>query len=177
MDLRRPRLGDWVSGLSGLALLVSLLLPWYGAPAPVGGRRSGGDLSAWEAFSVTDVALALSAVMGVALLGLALQTRMEAVSVATAALTAGVGSIVALAALYRLIDLPADLLERRFAWLGTVLAVAVAAGAWLAMRDEGFGLRPGGELEATLDGRDPVADVPVLSLPPDTNGKRGEPPG
>jgi hypothetical protein len=56
MDLRRVRVWEWLTGLAGLALLVSLFLPWYGVEAAEGGAPrgvslvvSGGGTSAWDA--------------------------------------------------------------------------------------------------------------------------------
>ena len=40
MDLRRLRAGEWFAGVGGIALIVSLLLPWYeGTAAPSRGTR------------------------------------------------------------------------------------------------------------------------------------------
>ena len=47
MDLRRLRVGEWLAAVSGLALLASLFLPWYGP----------GSVTGWEALSAIDVLL------------------------------------------------------------------------------------------------------------------------
>ena len=56
MDLRRLRVGEWVAAASGVALLVSLFLPWYEPTT-----------SGWESLAAIDVLLALVAASGVLL--------------------------------------------------------------------------------------------------------------
>src|SRR5437764_799841 len=48
-----PRLGELVGAVSGLGLLLVSFLPWYSA--------GGHDLTAWQAFSVTDIVMAAAA--------------------------------------------------------------------------------------------------------------------
>jgi len=160
MDLRRPRLGEVIAGVASAVLLVSLFLPWYDGPS--------GGVSAWKAFSVLDVLLLLTALMGIAVFLMAITQRVPAVPVATAALTASVGIIASVWVLLRVLFVPGPdgVLERELVWLGLLATTALTTGAWLSMRDEGFGLRPAGDIEATLGGRDPSAEVPVLQVPP-----------
>src|SRR3712207_2322649 len=69
MDLRRLRAGEWVVGASGVVLLVSLFLPWYGIDEPVvfGPTETfKQSASGWEAFAILDVLLALGAVAAIA---------------------------------------------------------------------------------------------------------------
>ena len=156
MDLRRPRLGEWIAGASGALLLASLFMPWYGTdadgcPAPPSPCPPS-ELTAWEAFAVLDVVLALTAAMALVLLAVSLVQRAPAVAIELDSLTALVGTVVALWVLVRLVAAPesADGLDARFALLGLLAAIGLAAGAWLSMRDEGFGLRPAPGIDATL---------------------------
>src|SRR5689334_8585576 len=55
MDLRRLRVGEWIVGACGVVLLISLFLDWYGDPSE----------TAWEAFSILDVILALVALAAI----------------------------------------------------------------------------------------------------------------
>jgi hypothetical protein len=129
MDLRRLRAAEWVAAVSGAALLVSLFLPWY---------TSGmDDATGWQALAVTDVLLALVAAFGVALLPITASQRTAAVPIAFSALVSLAGIVGVLLVLFRAANLPDGADGREWAlWLGVAGACGVAAGAWLAMRDE-----------------------------------------
>src|SRR4029453_5343704 len=98
VDLRRVRTWEWVTGLAGGALLVSLFLPWYGA----------GDVtaSAWAALSVIDVLLALTACGAIGLLVVAATQRTPSVPQSWATLLVWVAIMGAIVALIRLLNLP-----------------------------------------------------------------------
>jgi hypothetical protein len=125
--------GDWLAGLGGVALLVSLFLPWYRV---AGGE---GDLSGWEAFSVIDVLLALAGLTGIGLAVLTAVRRTPAVPVAFGVVGGPIGLLAALIVLIRIVDPPGpnDLLgPGPGAWLSLAGALAVASGAWVSLRDE-----------------------------------------
>jgi hypothetical protein len=146
MDLRRLGAGEWLAALSGLALLVSLFLPWYGADAEA-------TASAWESLAATDVLLAFVAASGVLLAIVTAAQRVPAVPVALSALVALAGGIGVLLVLYRAVDLPGGASGREWAiWLGLAGAIGIVAGSLIAMRDE---VRPG----AT------VPDIPAMPAP------------
>jgi hypothetical protein len=129
MDLRRLRAAEWITALSGAALLVSLFLPWY--------TSSADDATAWESLAVTDVLLALVAAFAVALLPITASQRTAAVPIAFSALVSLAGVIGVLLVLFRAASLPDGADGRGWAlWLGLAAAFGIAAGAWLAMRDE-----------------------------------------
>src|SRR3954447_8540194 len=114
MDLRRVRVWEWLTGLAGAVLLVSLFLDWYG---PVSG---------WQAFTVVDVFLALAGVSGVALVVLAATQRTAAVPQAWTAFIMVFALVAMILALLRLIDPPVSGLDREAGvWLGTAAAVAL----------------------------------------------------
>ena len=126
MDLRRLRAGEWVAAASGVALLVSLFLPWY-SPA----------LSAWESLAAIDVLLALVAATGVLLAIVTATQGVPAVPIAFSALVVGVALAGILLVLYRTVDIPDAASGREWAlWLGLAGAVGIAVGAWMSMRDE-----------------------------------------
>jgi hypothetical protein len=130
MDLRRLRAGEWVAAASGVALLVSLFLPWYEP-----------STSAWESLAAIDVLLAFVAASGVLLAIVTAVQRVPAVPIATSALVAISGGFGVLLVLYRLIDIPNGAAGREWAlWLGLAGALGIVAGAFIAMRDE---IRPG----------------------------------
>src|SRR5215213_4391433 len=58
MDLRRLRIGDWITGVCAPALLVLLWAPWYAA--------GDGTLNAWSAFGLIDLWLVLTGLVGLA---------------------------------------------------------------------------------------------------------------
>jgi hypothetical protein len=147
MDLRRLRTGEWVAAASGVALLVSLFLPWYqpevclthspGSP----GVTDCSNFSGWESLAAIDVLLAFVAASGVLLAVVTAVQRVSAVPIATSALVSIAGAFGVLLVLYRVIDIPDGAAGREWAlWLGLAGAAGVVAGAFIAMRDE---IRPG----------------------------------
>jgi hypothetical protein len=149
MVLRRLRLGEWLAALSGVALLVSLFLPWYDAAVCVvpydDAIRSGAlpcpTLNGWEAMSAIDVLLALVAASGVLLAIVTAAQSVPAVPVALSALVALAGLFGLLLTLLRLLDAPSGAVDRG---PGLVLALiggaGIVLGSVLAMRAE---VRPG----------------------------------
>jgi hypothetical protein len=156
MDLRRLRAGEWIAAVSGVTLLVSLFLPWYGA-GPVD------DASGWQALAAVDVALALVAAFGVSLLVVTASQRVPAVPIALSAIVALVGLIGVVLTLIRLANLPDGFDGRELGvWLGLLAAIGIAAGAALAMRDER--LSPEGR-HTDLTGRPTSAPPEIERIP------------
>jgi len=143
MTLNKLRSGDVLAGLGGLGLLVVMFFPWYEflegvyqgtRSVPIDDTRQ----SAWEAFSVTLVPLVILALLGIATLASTAFERTTALSVAAVVLTGFIGAITSVWMLIRLINPPgpnfgADRLWA--AWVGTLLVLAITAGAWWSMRD------------------------------------------
>jgi hypothetical protein len=128
MDLRRLRAGEWLAGAGGVALIVSLLLPWYEAAETVSG---------YEALTVIDILLMLLALLALAL-GV-LQATQDAPNkpVGAAVLTVVLGALGVLLVLFRLIDAPHDGLEvRAGAWIALAATVAITAGGWRSLAAE-----------------------------------------
>ena len=174
MDVRRPRLGDWTAGVSGIALLGSLFLPWYsvsgdGCPAPPAPCGQS-EVTAWEAFDALDLFLVVTAVFALGLLIVSLTQRAPAIPIAAAVLTSLIGMAATVAVLVRLLAPPpaADGSGRELVWLGLAAAAGVAAGGWLSMRDEASGVRA--DRRPGRRGRSPAGEVPALPVPP-TRGK------
>jgi hypothetical protein len=148
VDLRRPRLGDWVTGLAGLVLVISLFLPWFETGAGTYIAPAGEDAelpatrSAWEAFTVIDVLLLLVGLLALAVLLLVAFSRMSAVPVAASSITAVLGLLAVVVVAIRLIFPPgvdgfAGDFERSFgAWIGLLSVLGLFAGAVVSMRDE-----------------------------------------
>ena len=166
MDLRRLRAGEWLAAVSGVALLVSLFLPWYDTKGDAaGGVCVGGyadairglvtcaDVTGWESLSAIDVLLAFVAAFGVLLAVVTLTQAVPAVPVAISALLSLAGLFGVILVLVRALALPNWAGGREWGiWLALASAIGIIAGAMLAMRVE---IRPA---------RTPV-DVEALPAP------------
>jgi len=129
MSLHRLRPADWITGVSGLVLLVALFLPWYGA--------DGADVSGWSAFAVVDLWLALTALGALAVLTLTAMRDSPTVPVAADVLTWTVAVVAVLLVVLRLLALPGEATEREWgSLLGALAVLGVCSGAWWAFRDE-----------------------------------------
>ncbi len=137
MDLRRVRVWEWLTGLAGVILLVSLFLPWYGA-----GEATAG---AWESFMITDVVLAVLALMAIALPVITAMQRTASVSQGWTALTMLVAVPAVLIVLFRLLNVPGDGLGREpGVWIGVAATLVAFACNYRSMGDATFpqALRP-----------------------------------
>ena len=125
MDLRRLRAGEWVAAAAGVALLVSLFLPWYA------------ERSAWQSLAVIDVLLALVAACGVALLLVTATQSAPAVPLAFSVFVVLAGALGLVLVLSRLLSLPEWAEGRDWGiWLALAGALGIVAGGLLGMRDE-----------------------------------------
>lgn len=143
-DPGRLRRGEWMAGLGGVVLLVSLFaLDWY-----------TGGIGGWEAHTILRWLMLLTGVAGIALWALTATQATDAVPLGTAVVTVVVAGPTTLLLLWRvLIDQPGAnaLVDVEIgAWLGLLSAALVLAGAWLSMRDE--------------DRDAPLPDIPVRRL-------------
>ncbi len=129
MDLRRLRAGEWIAGISGLVLLVSLFLPWYADDA---GSRTG-----WQSLGALDILLALVALSALAIPVVTAGQRVPAVPLAHQALTTLVAVVAFLLVLIRVLNMP-DWAEGREwgLWVALAATVGVIGGGMAAMRDE-----------------------------------------
>ena len=131
--MRRVRTGEIVAGVAGAVLLLSMFLEWY----TVRGRAEG--LTAWGAFSVVDVLVALVAVLGIALAVSQVIGRGPALPVALGVITTTLGLAAALLVLYRIVNQPGpnDVIGvGAGAWIGLAASLGVFLGAWLSLSDE-----------------------------------------
>jgi hypothetical protein len=116
-----------MAGASGVALLVSLFLPWYGPESA----------SAWESLAAIDILLAFVAASGVLLAIVTATQRIPAVPIALSALVTLAGLFGVVLVLIRVVDIPDGAGGREWAlWLGLAGAIGVTAGAVISMRDE-----------------------------------------
>ena len=127
MDLRRLRAGEWLTAISGFALLASLFLPWYGP----------GSATGWESTTAIDVLLAFVAASGVFLAIVTAHQRVPAVPVALSAVVALIGIFGLILVLVRVLDVPGWASGREWAiWLALAGTLGIVAGSILSMREE-----------------------------------------
>jgi hypothetical protein len=119
-------------------LVADEFLPWYRVGDPA---RSA---SAWQAYGVVDVLLALLAIGAIALAVVVLRHASVALSVAGRVLVSLLGIVVALTLLVRLLVGPpgglghAHVSTSGWAWLGMALTLGILGSALAALRDEGL---------------------------------------
>jgi hypothetical protein len=154
LDFSRVRTGELIAGIGGLALFLFMFFDWFGGGLEVttGGTEEVPGLgevptdpkveetgvSAWDALQDFDgFLIALSAVAGVTLAGLAAAgKRFRLGGMPRGEVTAFLGSLAVLLILWRFLANPGDLKIGIF--LGLAAAVAIAAGALMALREDGF---------------------------------------
>ena len=143
MELSRLRPGEMIAGAGGVVLLVVMFLDWYAAGGQTQVQGQDFEISfgfnAWQAFSVTDLILALTAATGIALAVLTASRRSPALPVALSVVTSTLGIFATLLVLYRILNQPGpnDFVEVKFgAFLGFLAVLAIAAGGYRSMRDE-----------------------------------------
>lgn len=168
MKLGRLRYPEWIVGISGAALIGSLFAPWYEAGPSLGGPAT--SISGWEAFSVTDVVLALAGGMGLALFIATASYRTVAVPIALAATCTLVAIVAAIFAAVALIDPPEGAATREAgAYLGLAAVLVLGVAAWFATHIE----RPGPAVARDMASRW-QASVREMPAPPPDGGKPGE---
>jgi len=140
VDLGRLRKGEWLTLAASVGLLAATFAPWFGADLPAGSFAVPDvALTAWQAFSLWDLLLALLAAMGLSVALLAAVRRAPAGPLAAVVLTTGAAILLGPVLLLRIVFPPGPnaLVEPRYgAWLGLLTVAGIAAGAWLAMGDE-----------------------------------------
>jgi hypothetical protein len=133
--MARLRDGEWIAGAGGLALLAAMFLHWYGTDL----RIVVVEATAWQAFGVLDIVLALLALVPLALVFFQATRRSPSIPVAFSVLTAIAGGLAALLILYRIVNQPGpnEVVDvQAGAWLGLLAALVIAGGGWRSMRIE-----------------------------------------
>jgi hypothetical protein len=157
MGLRKLRNGDWIALAGGVAMLVALFLPWYGA--------GGQTVSGWQALTVIDIVLVVCALFGIAQWFFTIQQPTPAMPLAVAGLAVWASMLAILLTLFRLVDAPADGLGVEYGvFVALAAAAALFAGSWRSLGDERIRL-PDGRWSAPAGGQI-GAGVEVKTLPP-----------
>jgi hypothetical protein len=147
--MNRPRPADVVAGIGGVVLLGSLWLKWYGFDADALAPKGEGVLnllntgtpsvSAWQAFSVIDILLALFAALAIGVPLTSMFAKTTAKPVAFTVLSSCGGVLAVLLVLFRIVDQPGSnelVAVKSGAWIGLAGAILTLVGSWLAMADE-----------------------------------------
>jgi len=156
VDLRRARIGEWLTGAFALALLVATFLPWYacdrGSAGGNGACRPDLTATGWSALGGTDVVLALAALVGLLALALTVAQRTPALPLAVTSLGVLVAGVAAVLALLALLLAPKSVGDGGQAgtrlvgaWLGAGAAVGLLASTLAAIRDEHVPVTGGGD--------------------------------
>lgn len=168
MPKRKTTFGEFVAGLSGVALIVSLFFEWYAqAVGPV-----ETSVSAWESLTVIDIVVAVIGTLPVAH-WLARRNGWldhRPLPIAPATLVAFAGLIAVVLVIVRMIDIPnaaaaADLGGRRVgAFLALVAGAGVVIGAVATLGERGQDWR----------GRSRPLRGPVANRPGDPVVRQGD---
>lgn len=144
-DPTRLRRGEWIAGVGGVLLLVSLFaFDWYGfdavftrglAALPLSGGASG-----WDAHTILRWFMLLTVAAGVALWVLTAVERTDAIPLSAAVIAVVVALITTFCLAWRVLvnePGPNEVIDVKFgAYLGLLSSAAVLVGAWLSLRDE-----------------------------------------
>jgi hypothetical protein len=144
LDSSRLRSGEIVAGIAGIALFVFLFFDWFGGGAEVSGSLVNGTatlshpgISGWD--SLTDLPgflIIMSGVAGIALAYLAATGQRVNIPVRRGVTTALLGSLAVLLILWRMFAGSPTLKIGVF--LGLAAAIAITAGALMALMEDGF---------------------------------------
>lgn len=125
--MNRLRYGDWLTGIAAVVLFGALFLDWFGV-------ASGWSSLGWAAL----VFCVLAVIAGLALLLVAGQDS-PVLPVLTSILATMFGLLSVVALLVQVVAQPGPdevVGVKAGWWLGLVASFGIAAGGWLAMRDE-----------------------------------------
>ena len=126
-------MGEWITALAGVVLLVSLFLPWYGAAD----TATATEVSGWEALALLDIVLSLIAAAAVALAVITAAQRLPAVPLTLNTFVVFAGMLAVVLVLVRVVDLPDGAGAREWGlWLGLAGALGILVGALVALRDD-----------------------------------------
>lgn len=159
MGAAKVKIGEIVAAVAAGLLFIVMFLNWYGvdesgffaldddqqvdlvkfAPDEINVDRL--DISAWQAFSFIDLILLLTIVIAIGTAVMSAASRSPNLPVAASAITTCFGILATLLILIRLIATPYGLDRDPFAFVGLILAGAIAVGGWMAMGEEGISLK------------------------------------
>ena len=161
MDSSRLRTGELVAGIGGVALFVFLFFDWFS------GGGFTGNLDGWDGLGgdVTGFIVFATSIAGVSLALLAMNGLRVNLPLPRGGVTAALAILSVDIIVWRFFANPGDLKIGIF--LGLAAAVAIAVGAVMALREDGFELVvavPGGRTRAA-SANAPTQEAPVATAP------------
>lgn len=167
-DRNRLRQGELIAGISGLVLLISLWMDWYGIDVGAGGFHVSVSVNAWDSFSIIDIILFLTALIAIGVAALRGLNRMPEMPYSPAMLVTGAGGLSLILILFRTISPPADGLSRKYGlFLGLISAAGIVYGGWRTMQETG-------ESFSSLGGRGGAGpSAPTQPMGPPAGGAGG----
>jgi hypothetical protein len=171
VDTSKLSLGEQIAAASGIALIIFLFLPWYGAS--VGGFSATG--TGWESMSFIDILLFLIGLVAVGV-PVARMTDSMPEDVPGAMLVLAAGALGVVLVLYRIIDIPnpdvPDILNNNIdysrkigVFLGLIATAGIAYGGWRSMEESPVGSTP----SATPPPPPPPPEPPATEPPAATS--------
>lgn len=144
MDSSRLRSGEILTGIAGLSMFVFLFFDWFGGGAEVTGSVLNGTatlshpgISGWDALTdLPGFLIILSGVSGIALAALAAAGQRVNIPFRRGMVTALLGLLATLLILWRMFAGSPTLKIGIF--FGLASAVAITAGALMALGEDGF---------------------------------------
>jgi hypothetical protein len=148
MDVNKLSTGQRIAGVAGLLLFIDLWMSWYGvdlgsltglSKSVVNATGVDTTASAWQAFKFTDILLAITAIVAMALAVTTARGMRLALPVRLSAATAGLGGLMTVIVLYRIINQPGPnnvITVQWGAYAGLILVALVAYGGVRSMGEE-----------------------------------------
>jgi hypothetical protein len=165
VDASRLRTGEIVAGGGGLALFVFLFFDWFSGGAELTGTPgnltvSRVGISGWDALTdLPGFLIILAGVSGMALVCLAAAGQRVNIPISRGGVTATLGSLAVLLILWRMVAGSPTLKIGVF--LGLAAAIAITAGALMALGEDGFS-----PLVAVAGGRTKAASASAPAAKP-----------
>jgi hypothetical protein len=141
VDVNRLSRGERIAGAAAVLLFIDMFLSWYSAN--ISGALSAAasrfnvdtSVSAWQAFSTTDILLLITIVVALAMVGTRAMGRAVNLPVSLPLVVAALGALMTLLVLWRIINQPGpnDFINVEYgAYIGLILIAALTYGAILA---------------------------------------------
>jgi membrane associated rhomboid family serine protease len=131
MQLNRLRPGDWLTGLSGVALILLLFAPWY--------TVGDGIDSGWKALGYSDVWFAIAGILAICVWVSTARRDAPAVPLFFLVVTVTWSAVALILVIVRLLAVPGGEAITGRDWgvfVGALAVLGVFAGSLWALRDE-----------------------------------------
>ena len=152
MDFAVLNRGEKIAGVAGILLiLIMFIFDWFGVgvaglPSQVNGIPTEVAGNAWDAYGFTDIILFLTALAAIGLAVMAASDAEVGLPVAMSAIVTALGILSLILVVISIISPPdfgapdlsgLDHSRKIGVWLGLLAVIAVTAGGFLAMQEEG----------------------------------------